>query len=265
MWFIFIFAILWINSGVPVASAATQAYTELDQTDFWSSIRKRVRSQYFTEIMSPSFEGSSAYIPLKDGSKFFPTNAFGFLWVDYEITNGYKLLYFQRGIIAYAPSSPLQSGNLQFIARDPRFGIRKVQLFSLPHFINQYDIYIHPAWSDLSIQAGRKFELGMRTTHIYQFPGSRWKIGGFTEASASFYKPGGKGSDFYGFIAPFSSYRLSSLFATQHWLMLPFRHLRNTPWRELGWDNPTPYVQNGVSIDVSQKIWASLWLNFEIL
>lgn len=136
-----------------------------------SQIQKKLRIRNFTEFMTPALQGSSSAIPSSDGSDYIPTTLFNIFSADYEITPNYRLLYYQRVFLLLTTNSGFQGMSL--FGRDPRFALRRTQIFDVPNLNTSYDLYFQPGISNNQISGGNRFEVGFRTNTNYTPPGTR--------------------------------------------------------------------------------------------
>ena len=244
-----------------------------------SELIERIRIRNFSEFMSPSFQGGTGAIPGSDGKGLAPSLMTGFFWADFEVSPNYKILYFQRNTLTFSNFGG--ASEFQLKLQDPRFGLRRTQLFDVPGLITQYDFYVQPGVTAESRARGRQFDLGVRTFNRYSFQGSRFSIGAVTDVAFSRFDSGRDGADLSGTLVPFISYSISARVSTQHWFVLPFQHKSSG----FSFDFPfMPLTQNGVNIDLSKtasvslmlnhyllvaptlkNTWASLWVNFALL
>jgi hypothetical protein len=198
------------------------------------------------------------------GTPLMPTNAFNIFWTDYEIAKDWKLVYWQRAQIYFAETRTATAPDATL--RNPRFGIRKVNVFKVPNLQTTYDFFLQPglATEGRSDIKGRSYEFAIRTNTSYNFPGTRWNTGLITEMTVSMAsemtEAASKNANFYGWAMPWLSYDLSSHVSTQHYATVNFQQLRNSS-RLLHWDDPMPYIQNGVGFDLNSSIWAAAFIN----
>ena len=233
-------------------------------------------------MMFPALQGTGGFVPKPGGRPFVPPFLSTQVGIDFEIDPQLRLFYLQKGLLIWPKVSGGPMGGRPL---DPRFGIRKTQVLDLPQVTSEYDFFIQPGiFSAFVNQPGRSFDLGIRLTHRYEIPHSKWSVGLNFETVYTFYKEDTVSSDLTGLLAPWASYRLSQKFATQHWIYGFYRHLRNTPMSKLEWDiTEMPYFQNGItfypsgSVQVSglincylfelpslNTIWGSIWISFKL-
>jgi hypothetical protein len=224
-------------------------------------IQEKIRVRTFSEFMAPAIQGNSGSVPDTDGSRLMSTNTFNIAWMDYEIAKDWKIVYWQRFIVNFA--SPAGDFNLSTYTRNPRFAIRRVNFFSNPNISSTYDLYIQPGLGDEAAPsaAGRTVEGGFRTNTSYVVPRSKWNIGAITEFTVSYSKTNTTDANIYGWAMPWMSYDLTPTFSTQHYATINFQHLRGKNIDRIDWDYPMPYTQNGIGINVSKVVWASIFIN----
>src|SRR4051794_18222159 len=70
--------------------------TTIENKTTWESVKSRLRLRFQSEYMTPSFKNNGAYVPDDNGAKDELTFFNSTIWTDFEISNGYKLLYWQR-------------------------------------------------------------------------------------------------------------------------------------------------------------------------
>lgn len=224
-------------------------------------VTKPLRIRAYNELMSSSLGSASTGVPNAEGSSISPMNLYGWVSFDYEFSDSYRFLYQQRYLLDLANSQGTlgATGSIW----DPRLGVRKEKVIDVRGLDTTYDLYIQPGVTFESQANAKSFDLGFRTNSTYTFAGSRWSIGAITEIAGTFYSSKGKGADFSGFLNPWASYSLTPKFSTQHWVLLPFQHERHSGWNGLGWDMPSngPIIQNGISCDLSERVWVSVLLN----
>ncbi len=255
--------------------------TETQST--WQTLRNKTRMQVWFETMSPAFQGNPLSVPKANGTVYSPAFIQNISWIDYEMINGWKLLYSQKLNMNLAGKQ-----SLSVTAKNPRFGIRKSQVWKSSYLLTDYDLYLQPAWGAkvLPPSTQQSFESGFKTSTTYIFPHSQWTIGFLTDIVFSFYSQNENsvGPNVYGGVQSWTSYRINSKWSTQHWIHLPFFQKSGTG---ISWDGGTgvqPYVQNGICFEMSptvsmsafinmhllaaprlQNTWASLWLNLAVL
>lgn len=257
--FLALFALL---TSLPAFAMHTPQSLAETHVSSWTQLKKKFRVRSFHEWMTPSVQSQN--VPDHEGGDLTPSNLYGYFWIDYEITRNWRLLYWQRELLEFS-GGPTGSG-MQLAFWDPRFGIRKTQVFDLAGLTTNYDFFIQPGITASSVEKGKYFDLGFRTNTNYAIPQSRWSIGLLTELFAGVYsseKFNPNTTNFSGFVSPWINYNLTDTISTQHWLLLPFQHRMGDPLFQLSWDMPTnmAVVQNGIGIDLSDSLWVSVLLN----
>jgi hypothetical protein len=256
--------ILNANASLPLPNSQTQVAiptipkppdnSPLERQNSQDSLR--IRS--FTEFMTPALNSTQNQIPNPSGEPYIPTNIYNIVWADYAIGSETKILYWQRWLVNFADG--YYGPAITTVPRNPRFALRKTNVFPIPHLSTTYDIYIQPGVAPEAATEGRDLEFGIRTSHSYEFPKSRWSVGLVTELTASLTDRDIRtGADSYGWMMAWGSYELNSIFSTQHFFTLNIEHVRGTSG--LSWDSPLPFVQNGIGIQISQSIWSAVFLN----
>jgi hypothetical protein len=224
----------------------------------WSLIRPKIRMRTFSEFMSPGLKDASTSVPEPDGTALMETNLFNIVWADYEIAPDTKVVYWQRFTVNFTPTSASQG--LDAVARNPRFALRRVNVFKTPGLDTTYDIYIQPGIATEAKSSDRNMEFGSRTNTSYQFPKSRFSIGAVTELTFSIARnPVTTGANLYGWAMPWVNYELNKTFSTQHYATINLMHGRGT--RGLQLDLPKPYVQNGIGAGITKDIWMAAFIN----
>jgi len=221
------------------------------------TFKERFRFQTFTEFMTPAINNNQNQVPTPEGGQLIPTNTYNILWADYEFARDFKFLYWQRLWIDFANSQSAQGVGV--FHRNPRFALRKVNVLNIPNLNTTYDFYIQPGWSPEAGSGGRDFEFGFRTTHSYTIPKSRWNIGATTELTYSISNQDVPGASTYGWVMSWLSYELNKTFATQTFASVNLQHNRGTTG--IQWDYPMPYIQNGIGMNVTDSIWAAVFIN----
>lgn len=239
--FIFIFAnISWIGAR---CSEETQTQARL--------IQEQLHAGNFNEWMTPSLR--SANIPNANGSPLAPTNIDGRVWLDCGLTPKYRVLFWQRYFI-------FPTGEIS--PYDPRIGFRIVNAFDIPHLSTVYDFYILPGITRMAHDVNRIFEFGVRANTTYSIPKSRWDTGLLFEMNATLYGEASQRKQVWGFFAPWTSYKISSRFSTQHWFTFPVKYQQGS----LAWDiTGMPFVQNGIGFSASKSVWIGMFLNNYLL
>lgn len=224
-----------------------------------ASVSKKLQIRNFTEFMTPALRGKSSSIPNSDGSEFIPTALFNIFTADYEIAPNYRILYYQRVFLLLSSSATLQGGSI--FGRDPRFALRRSQVFDVPNLNTAIDLYFQPGVSNNQISGGNNFEVGFRTNAAYAPPGTRWGFGMIQEFTSGYLDASGSGQRAYGWFMPWVSYDLSQRFSLQHYSNLAFKNPRNLSWTEFQWDDQPPFMQNGLNFSLTKSVTTSLFLN----
>lgn len=223
----------------------------------WETFKQRARIRTFSEFMTPSTNNHDYAVPNPDGTELNPTNIFSIAWMDYEVAEDTKVVYWQR-FNTYLPQTPT-AGAFDTVLRNPRFALRKVNVFKNPNLTTTYDLYVQPGMAPEASLSGRTFEFGFRSSTSYAFPKSKWNVGLITESTISISDHATRSANFYGWLMPWTSYDLSKTVATQHYFSLNFEHLRGTQGLQL--DTPMPYIQNGIGLNFSPEIFAAVFIN----
>jgi len=249
--FVFIVAHLVPFSSVSAESVLVDNPLPVSETNRANSIQNKWRIQDYSEIMTPAINGTN--IPTPQGGTLAPTLVEGRVWLDYAFTEKYRLFFWQRYF--YFPFN-------DFSLYDPRIGFRWMQVFDIPGLTTTYDFYFLPGISQMAQDDNRILELGIRTNTTYSIPSSRWDLGIVTEVNAPFYQSGLNGGDqtkkLWGVLAPWTSYKISKYFSTQHWFMFPFKFQQGS----FSWDiTGMPFVQNGIGWIASEAVWIGAFLN----
>jgi hypothetical protein len=148
------------------------------------------------------------------------------------------------------------------LLKDPRFGLRGVQLFNVSGLTSTIDLFVQPGVMTQSRNIGRLMDIGFRASAIYVVPGSRWEFGAIAEVTNSHFQAGETGTNLSGFVSPWASYRINSKLTTQHWLIVPFEHQKGEPWTNLSYGaTEKPFIQTGLGYDVTDTFWVSLLVN----
>lgn len=255
------FVAIWQGSIARADDSEPQISITQEEKSTQGSILNKIRLRSFSEYMTPAFDNHENYIPYGDGSKLLPTNLFNIVWIDYEIAKDVKVVYWQRSNTNFASSD--KGENFSFVPRNPRFALRKVNVFNNPNLTTTYDIYFQPGLAPEGNGAGRNFEFGFRTATSYAFPSSKWSIGAITETTGAIANaPSGPegSSNLYGWAMPWTSYELNKIFSTQHYMSVAFQHVRGTTGIEP--DYPMPFnMQNGIGVNVSEQVWLAAFIN----
>jgi hypothetical protein len=247
-----------LNSSLARAEPENELSTQESKTTL-QTLQEKVRVRTFTEFMSPAFRGNPRNVPDEEGADLLPTNSFNIAWMDYEIAQDWKVVYWQRFNINFAPTS--RGDGIHTVARNPRFALRKINLFDNPNISSTYDFYVQPGLAPEASESGRTIEGGIRTNTSYALPKSSWSVGAITEFTLS----KDKAASYYGWVMTWASYDLNPTFSTQHYVTVNFLNQTGKPLSKLDWDAPKPYIQNGIGINVSKAVWASVFLNNYLL
>jgi glutamate carboxypeptidase len=220
--------------------------------------RYQVRS--FNEVMFPSLGNNNRFVPKPGGLSFVPAFFAGQVRLDAEIAPHYRVFYLQKGLAIYPQQEGAEpTGRLL----DPRLGLRRTEVFSVPNLTTGFDLFVQPGLAQAFIrQPNRILDLGMRLENRYEFPASNWNIGGNFEFVTTFFNQPTEAADISGTLALYSSYRISRLFATQHWITSFYKHQSGDPLLKFSWDiTGMPYFQNGISVTPTKECALSLLLN----
>ena len=259
--------VLSMASAASLAQAQTNSTQATEQTAATARpllSLDRVRAKLFTEVMSPALESSAAVTPDPQGNAVDPVNAFNIIWADYEFADGLRALWFQRLPLNLSAPDSSQSWDLTF--SDPRVGLRLTDRIKLKGLTSTIDFYAHPGLSEGSRLRGRALELGLQASLSYAIPRSRFTIGAISDFRRSLYDRPGEGASFSGAFVPWTSYSLTERLSTQHWLTLPYRQARGARFADFDWNSPgQPYLQNGIGIALTSRLWTSLLVNNYLL
>jgi len=248
------------NTQLTPLTQISDATARLPEQTVAVQAQSKFRIRNFTEFMTPAFQGRTRSIPNRDGSEYIPATLFNILAIDYEIAPDYRILYHQRALLMLTPNSSFQGLNL--FGRDPRFALRRTQVFDVPHVNTTYDLYVQPGIANNQLSDGNSFEVGFRTNTSYSPPGTRWNFGLLQEFTTRYLNPSGQGRQrAYGWFMPWVSYDLSQKISLQHFTTLPFTNLRSQPWTSFQWDDPPPFIQNGIGLNLTKTVSASLFIN----
>jgi hypothetical protein len=246
------------TSFVRADETAETTSTATEKT-YLEKVKEKVRMRTFTEFMTPAFKAKNSQVPTPEGDELMPTNTFNIAWVDYEVAQNWRVLYWQRFFVNFASSGTAQGINTR--VRNPRFALRRTQVFDDPNLNTTYDLYIQPGLAQEGNTGpngkGRTIEGGFRTNTAYTIPKSRWSVGAITEFTLS----KDRNDSIYGWVLPWISYEINSKIQTQHYVTVNFLHTRGESLSQWGWDLPMPYIQNGFGFNVSKSIWAAAFLN----
>lgn len=236
-----------IGQDVKARNQIPDSPLPVSEKSWGSLLKERLRIQNYSEIMTPSLGGP--LIPGPDGEGLAPASVDGRVWVDYALTQKFRLLYWQRYFIF-----PFNDYSIY----DPRIGVRLLEIFDIPGLSTTYDFYFLPGISAMAQQANRVLEVGVRTNNTYLIPHSSWTLGMVTEMNADFYDGFNSGKSLWGVLAPWTSYKLSNHFSTQHWFVFPAKYEKGS----LVWDaTGMPFVQNGIGWNASESVWIGAFLN----
>jgi hypothetical protein len=260
---------LWMLAALICMSIHTRAYaddvaeintTTQEEKTTWQALRSKTRMRTFSEFMTPAIDGDGKSVPETDGTAYAPTNTFNIAWVDYEIFKDWRIAYWQRFSVNFASTN--NGSGVHTWARNPRFALRRTNVFNNPNITTTYDVYFQPGFAREGETRNRNLEGGFRTATSYVFPKSRWSIGAITEFTLSYASENIKSdNNMYGWVMPWASYELNSMFSTQHYFTLNFKHERPKPASDLSLDDPFPYIQNGIGMNVTKSIWAAAFIN----
>lgn len=223
-----------------------------------------LRLRMFAEMMLPAMDdpgdGKRGFVPRPSGTSFVPAFLSAQLGIDYEFAPDLRVFYLQKGL-AIMPKEVGAPITGRFL--DPRVGLRKSNVFGSSVLAAEYDLFLQPGFLPAFVmQPQRSFDLGMRFTHRFQSPGSRLTLGLNFEVVFTSYSEMSQSSNLTGVIAPWASYRLGKRFSTQHWIYGFYKHMRGAPLLEFSWDiMGMPYIQNGLTFDLSPQMGVSLLLN----
>lgn len=228
-------------------------------------LKEKLRIRSFTEYMTPAISGLGSNVPSSVGGTapateelgiLGPTYTFNYFFVDYDIGDNWKVVFWQRYFVFFNPTGVTTR------ARNPRFAIRKVNPFNSTNLTGSYDLYIQPGTSPEAFnEMSRSFEFGFRHNTAYTFPASKWSIGMVGEFTYSLSSSGAMtGTNYNGWVMPWASYEISKVFSTLNFLTLNFMQERGSS-SFISWDLPAPMVQNGIGINISPEIQVSLLLN----
>ena len=222
-------------------------------------LKSKTRMKSFTEWMSPSLSENGTYMPTPEGKKLSPSNSFSIVWADYPILRNMRVLFWQRYKVFFGEQgAPFLSTRF----RNPRFALRWLDVIDHPNFSTTYDFYIQPGLAQEAKSLNRDLELGFRTVTQYSIPATRWRLGATTEFTwSTSLTPTSKGQNYYGWITTAIHYDLSPRLAAQSFVTINFKQNRGTPWFNLVYDAPLPYIQNGLGYQFSSSLSASFLLN----
>ena len=218
----------------------------------------RVRS--FTEWMSPALTQNGSSVPTEQGTPLTPTHSFNIIWADYTLSQNFKLLLWQRYKTFFGTGVNITPLTTRF--RNPRLALRWVNFTSNPHLSATADFYLQPGIAPEAQNLGRNVELGFRTVTQYSIPKSRLKLGMTTELTWSYSStPISQGQNYYGWFTSALNYDLSQKLSAQSFITVNFKQNRGTPWTDLRYDTPLPFIQNGFGYQLNSSISGSLLIN----
>jgi hypothetical protein len=245
---------------------------------------KRYKSAYFSETTLPWVGKNHFSFPGPKGEDFLPLSTWNVFWIHYKFTDSVAILYFQRFFIFYQTNSLIKSTGFDW--RAPRIAIRFLDFFSTKVIENAIiDLFIQPGIVKASRIKKRDFELGLRYNISGRIPKTDWSFGLIGEFSKVFSSKQFVVFDYFGWSGFWFSYVFDKTFSTQHWVIVPYEHYPSGSWYKVRWDDPgSTYIQNGLSLNVTQKLnlsllinnylfqkvtlqntWLSLWVNLKIL
>jgi hypothetical protein len=250
-------SVAWSGEQISESLSPSLASTSDTADTPFKLLRQKFRVENFTEFMTPQLLGDQKSIPDSNGNSLASMNLDGRLWADYEFIHNWRVLYWQRYIVA-------PGFGFQFY--DPRFGIRFTQLLESARLATTVDIYVLPGVSQFATDANRHYSLGARFSSSYIIRESHWTVGAVLEMNYNVYHTGTTGADMTGFIVPYFSYAISSIFATQHWFVFPIKHNQGDAPLQLSWDlTGMPFVQNGIGVKVAKPVWVGVFINNYLL
>ncbi len=274
-----VWAMVGFAQGLITDARATEVSDNfgISQTT-WSVVQSRLRVRAFTEVMAPSLSGQVGTIPNPEGGVLIPSNFFGIAWADYELKKNFRVFYWQRAMITF---EPFRGEN--YFPRDPRFGVRWLQVFDVPGLNTTYDVFLQPNITNNGISNLNILEFGFRTNTSYSIPQSRFNIGLVQEYTSSYFW--GSGARSYGWVSPWASFDLNPTFYLMSSMVMTFTNAREDPWLRFKDDWPwTPYIQTGIGVNVNDKLsmnlllnnhltaplnmhnsWASMWMSYSLL
>ena len=251
--FLLILNLVSLSLSTASFAVPSKESTNLDIELNQPNTQSRFRFQTYGEIMSPAISGDHKGIPTSDGFKLAPANIDGRFWIDYEISENMKFLYWQRYFGSF------DNG---FLLKDPRIGIRKLRFFEVAGLETTYDLFIQPGITPASQDTGRAIDIGTRTNTLFHLPKSNFSIGILAELVGSIYGKQTTANDMSGFFIPYLTYDFNSVFSTQHYFVFPIKHEIGTSATHFQWDfTGMPFMQTGLGINVNRSIWVGLFLN----
>jgi hypothetical protein len=192
----------------------------------------RLRLHNYSEWMTNTLGQNGIAYP--QGDIFSPSFVSGRVVVDYRIAPETRLFYWQAYFL---------SGFQHAILANPRLGLRLTQLFDVAHLKTLYDFYVLPSLSGF-------FTVGSRMNHAYSLF-AHFDLGLVMEWNFKMAK-------FSGLFVPWLSYRFSSCFSTQHWLVFPLQYVhKKWSFSDMG----MPFVQNGIGYTYSSSVFFAFFVN----
>ncbi|MFZ9595683.1 MAG: hypothetical protein ACO3A2_06345 [Bdellovibrionia bacterium] len=264
---VFIVAILAIITGLQGTTPAlalsalhgSASSSSLSSSSNWELIQQKIRIRSFSEIMSPGLSSQSGLIPNHQGGNYAPTNWFTILWTDYEIAKNIRLLYWQRAIFMLGSDQNFEQWKLY--PRDPRFALRLTQVLNIPNLNTTFDFYIQPGVTQNKLSLGNHYELGFRTSSNYTPSGSRFTFGLIQEFTTAYLDPEGLGPRAYGWLMPMLSYTFNPFVSWQTTSVFNLTNSRKKGVFDWNWDDPKPYMQNGVNLNFTPSTSITLLMN----
>ena len=151
--------------------------------------------------------------------------------------------------------------HLSAYPRNPRFSVRRTEVFNVPGLRSTLDVYIQPGLAPEANLMGRRLEVGFRTNSNYSIPGSRWEVGEVSEVNYELIHDPLLYGTTYGWAGIWANYQLSERFATQSYLTVNFAHEIDRPTLSLQLDFPRPYMQNGIGVTITDSVWMAFLIN----
>ncbi len=242
---------------IPATEVATVAVRDRSTDPVKSST---VRLRVFQESMLPALGSGSRFVPKSSGDLLIPMFTLSQFGIDEEVMPSWRLFYLQKIRVLWGTIGE-NTILTQFF--DPRFGIRKTKLFGESAWQSELDFFIHPGFNrTILVQSQRLLDLGLRMTNRYPVPGTAWVVGGNFELVSTLYRAGSRDADWSGVLSLMASYRISSLVSTQSWIYGFYKHKKGESLTQFYWDiTDLPFLQNGLSLSVSQNFTVSWMLN----
>ncbi len=215
------------------------------------------------EIRFPALTGISS-VPSLDGSPLEASTVYDTLTIEYKILPYTKIWYAQRCGVTLAAHH--WKPPLQFIPKNPIFGIRFSNLLKIESLKTNQDIYIQPTWLAPYSNVGyhKSFDFGVKMYGMYSFKNSPWILGKSFVMYGSFYDYNNLSNApiVSGYFEPWVGYRLNPFMFTQHMLTIAFRgNLKS----DFIYDHSAPYIQNGLRINFSNTMGISIFINNYII